>query len=390
MVRWRGRVLVLDCEKRKAVAVVRGLRAAKWYVVCASDRIFAPARFSSASKRFIKLPSPSSSSFLQELVRILRHLSIDALFPLEDETILLLSRMRGRLPDSIILPIPSTEQLETAQDKYHTYIVAKSLGVPYPDSMLVRDEEMIKEVSHRIGFPLVLKPRRGSGARGVVMVRDIKEMRMRYRDLRAAYGELIAQKFIPHGGAYGFCALCRDGQILTSFTFRRIREFPVRGGPSTCRVAERIPEIEHFGKLLLSYMRWQSLAMVEFRRDANSGIVYLMEINPRVWGSISLAIAAGVNFPAMALDAAMGLSVDFQQWQEGTIRRWFWGEILHFLGKHHYLTAVKEAVRMLFNSENCDVLTWRDPIPIFATIIDSFLYAISDRKFWHNIFGRGL
>lgn len=383
-------MLVLDCESRKAVAMVRGLQAANWYVVCASDRLLAPARFSSASQRFVRLPSPSSPFFLQKLVHVLQYLSIDALFPLEDDTVLLLAKVRDRLPKNLILPVPNAEQVETAQDKYRTYLVAKSVGVPCPETMLVEDETMLEEASRCIGFPLVLKPRRGSGTRGVAMVQNMEEMRAKYRNLRAVYGGLLVQSFVPHGGAYGFCALCRDGKVLASLTFRRIREFPVGGGPSTCRITERVPEAEHFGRLLLSSMRWQSLAMVEFRRDANSGTMYLMEINPRIWGSIALAIAAGVNFPAIALDAAMGLKVATQKWQEGMIRRWFLGEMLHFLKKHRYLTAAKEAIRMLLNGKDCDILAWHDPAPIVATIATSFLSALFTKKIWDDIFRRGL
>jgi predicted ATP-grasp superfamily ATP-dependent carboligase len=58
--------------------------------------------------------------------------------------------------------------------------------------------------------------------------------------------------------------------------------------------------------VLLGQFDWQGVAMVEFKVEANTGTPYLLEVNGRFWGSLQLAIDAGVDFPALLVDAATG------------------------------------------------------------------------------------
>ena len=79
-------------------------------------------------------------------------------------------------------------------------------------------------------------------------------------------------------------------------------------------------------------MRWQGVAMVEFKRDAKTGTPYLMEINGRFWGSLQLAVDAGVDFPALVVAAALGHQpLPVLQYRIGVRSRWWWGDIDHLL-----------------------------------------------------------
>ena len=50
-------------------------------------------------------------------------------------------------------------------------------------------------------------------------------------------------------------------------------------------------------RALLERFRWCGVAMVEYKIEQSTGTAYLMEVNPRFWGSLQLAIDAGVDFP---------------------------------------------------------------------------------------------
>ena len=68
--------------------------------------------------------------------------------------------------------------------------------------------------------------------------------------------------------------------------------------------------------------------MVEFKRDGATGTPYLMEINGRFWGSLQLAIDAGVDFPRLLADAALGrLPATPPEYRDGARTRWWWGDI---------------------------------------------------------------
>ena len=55
-------------------------------------------------------------------------------------------------------------------------------------------------------------------------------------------------------------------------------------------------EVFDFGKLILDALKWHGVAMVEFKKEILTNKLYLMEINPKFWGSHDLAISSGINF----------------------------------------------------------------------------------------------
>lgn len=74
--------------------------------------------------------------------------------------------------------------------------------------------------------------------------------------------------------------------------------------------------------------------MVEFKQDDATGVRYLMEINGRFWGSLQLAIDAGVDFPALLVAAALGeKTTPVLEYQVGVRVRWWWGEVDHLIAR---------------------------------------------------------
>jgi len=95
-----------------------------------------------------------------------------------------------------------------------------------------------------------------------------------------------------------------------TFAHRRIIEKPPWGGVSA--LCESIPpppdELGHALGLLES-LNWHGPAMVEFKRNAD-GVAILMEINPRFWGSLELAVRSGLDFPYFAWRLANGEKIE--------------------------------------------------------------------------------
>jgi predicted ATP-grasp superfamily ATP-dependent carboligase len=73
--------------------------------------------------------------------------------------------------------------------------------------------------------------------------------------------------------------------------------------------------VAEYGRRILDHLKWIGLAMVEFKVDHHTGVPVLMEINPRPWGSMPLAIRAGVEFPwltyVLARDGAVPAQHDY-------------------------------------------------------------------------------
>ena len=106
------------------------------------------------------------------------------------------------------------------------------------------------------------------------------------------------------------------------------REWPVMGGASVlCETIPLLPDITTAAERLVRAMDLKGCAMVEFRRD-RQGQAILMEVNPRIGGSVGLAIAAGVDFPKLMYDWKMGRPLEeTMRYRVGRRLRWLSGDI---------------------------------------------------------------
>ena len=167
---------------------------------------------------------------------------------------------------------------------------------------------MPSRISQTQDYPLVVKAHRSRvrsesawQSTAVKYVRDRVELQ-RELNARTAYEfPLLIQQKIQGPGIGVF--MCYDrGRPIATFSHRRIREKPPTGGISVLSESIAVdPEARDYSERLLSALRWHGVAMVEFKADNRDGRPKLMEINGRFWGSLQLAIDAGVDFPAILL-----------------------------------------------------------------------------------------
>jgi len=114
---------------------------------------------------------------------------------------------------------------------------------------------------------------------------------------------------------------------------RRIREYPASGGVSTCAESFYDADLEIYGRRLLDAMSWHGVAMAEFRHDSRDGQFKLIEVNPKLWGSLDLALTAGADFPGDLCRMALGQELRFTDKYDQHLRyRWplsISGELYH-------------------------------------------------------------
>ena len=125
--------------------------------------------------------------------------------------------------------------------------------------------------------------------------------------------------------------MIHKGECVATFQHRRLKEAPATGGVAILAVAEEPdPELLQSSMKLLRALDWEGVAMVEFRVDRETGSSVLMEVNGRFWGSLQLAIDAGVDFPSLLLASAFGRRFSpVTRYTKGIRGRWFWGDVDH-------------------------------------------------------------
>jgi predicted ATP-grasp superfamily ATP-dependent carboligase len=144
---------------------------------------------------------------------------------------------------------------------------------------------------------------------------------------------LVQQRII--GPGVGVFVLLWEGDVLAVFSHRRLREKPPSGGVSVyCESQEPDEQLVARSVTLLREFGWHGVAMVEYKVDAESGDAYLMEINGRFWGSLQLAIDAGVDFPRLLVSAALGETVQkLNGYRAGVRCRWVLGDVDHLIAR---------------------------------------------------------
>lgn len=320
--------------------------------MCSADRkpLAGASRFTRAT-HLVPDPQSDPGAFLEAVSELVSRTEADVLLPMTDVSAGLLLGLRDSHP-GVKIPFPSADVYRAISDKAHLTRVAAELGIPVPDQHVVEGPEDVDlEGLGRLRFPLVLKPARSAVATAGKTLKLGVRIVWRADDLEAdlhafppeAY-PILAQQWIQ-GPGLGVFLLSWEGRTIASFAHRRIREKPPTGGVSVYRegVAPR-PDILAHSERLLAHFQWAGAAMVEFKEDAATGVPYLMEVNGRLWGSLQLAIDAGVDFPRLLVELSTGVRVEpVVSYRLGIRSRWLWGDVDHLLGVLRATPEVRRA-----------------------------------------------
>jgi predicted ATP-grasp superfamily ATP-dependent carboligase len=337
----RAPVFVTDGDQRSTLAVVRALGRAGIPVTVGESRAKSLAGSSRYCAKRVCYPSPreDSARFQQFLSEQLTREAYRVLIPMTDVTTRLVAQMRGSFEPAPAIPIPGEEAVHRSQDKGQVLELAERLGIPCPHTLSLGDGEDPRDLARTMQFPVVIKPRFSHFHRNGHWLSGTPQYAYTPEELALKYGESDRQ--IPRpllqeklgGEGRGVFLLVWDGELKAAFCHRRLREKPPWGGVSVYRESMPLDEpLVEKSLALLKQLDWQGVAMVEFKIDPRDGLPKLMEVNGRFWGSLQLAIDAGVNFPLLLYRLASGENVSPQfDYQVGVKSRWLLGDLDHLL-----------------------------------------------------------
>lgn len=326
-------VLLLDADSRVGVACLQSLGPQGHRVHLGVRRLGAPAESSRWCHRVHVQPAAEPvAAAVAWLVELDARFGFALVVPTTEASLRWLRALAEDHPLRRKAVLPSDDALDLALDKSATARLARELGLPVPATrelpQLARGLPLPPDVlAAPATWPVVLKPARSKVVVGgrlksfsVALVHDDEP---RAATLAAWLPDTPVQEqaWVP-GRGIGVEALYEHGRMVMHFVHERVHEWPLTGGASTLRRAAG-PEAElvEMTRRLLDRLQWHGVAMVEWRRDGQ-GVVHLMEINPRLWGSLPLTIAAGVDIPAGLLALATGEPLPAARaWREGVTAR---------------------------------------------------------------------
>ena len=387
----RSETLVIG-EGRAALAVVRSLGRHGIPVVVAgySSRTLAGASRYASRKIVVPHPFMDPDGLAQALREEARKNPDTVWIPVTDETLAIVDGIRESLTEigGIRFPFPPSSALELAWDKAKLVEFANVCGFHVPRTMRPRHAREAVEAALSLGFPVILKPVRsklrtknGFRAGAVRIIHDQPGLISAWNREHDNIPFPLLQEHIP-GHGEGVFILADAGRVVARFAHRRVREKSLSGGVSVLRESVPVPEIliepvDH----LIQALGWHGACMIEFRIDARDGKPYLIEINPRFWGSLQLAFDSGVDFPFLLYRLALGEKPEpVLNYRTGTRSRWLLGDLDHLISRLKYrneqshssksigkLHAVLKFLNPLAGKQ--EVFRWNDMKPAWVELM---------------------
>jgi predicted ATP-grasp superfamily ATP-dependent carboligase len=292
------KVFLTDASYKHTLGAMRSLGSKGFYVAAGSESKLSQCFYSKYCSRALLYPSPQKKrKFTDSLFSFFDKNRFDVLLPIGYLSMEAISENKEILSKKVKIPISDYESFKIAANKYETIKLAKEVKVNIPKTIYL--DRIGKLDLKDLKPPFVIKPIRESG--GVFYLKNKNNFdKLKKRKIN----NIIIQEYVE-GDGYGFFGLFNKGKLRAYFMHKRLREYPLSGGPSTLAESIYDPKLKEQGLKILRQLNWHGVAMVEFKKDKNTGEFLLMEINPKFWGSLDLAIASGVDFPYLACKMAV-------------------------------------------------------------------------------------
>lgn len=265
-----------------------------------------------------QVPSVDSDDYINQTLTICRKYNVNVVISLNDLELPVLAKSRELFEDmGIKLVVSSQDVIDICFDKYKTAEYVLSLGLKTPKTFIDYKEALNAIRNGELIFPLVLKPRWGSGSIGIEFVDNLDEMEMVYNMLLKKIKEgilsaaskgndyILVQEKIS-GLEYGL-------DIMNDLCGRNVavsvkQKLSMRAGETDKAVTVDNVDVRNIGKIIGSELKHiGNLDCDILERD---GEYYVLELNPRFGGGYPFSHEAGVNMPKAIIEWSKGNDVD--------------------------------------------------------------------------------
>lgn len=288
-----GRVLVTGVGGPSGVSVMQAIASDALTLLAGDIDPYAAGLYLVPAERRTILPRGDDPEFADRVLALCEREAVDVVVPTVDSELLPLANERERFAAAgVALVLARERTLAVCLDKWA--LDARCRGrVRTPACWLVDDafDPSAPEL------PAIVKPRSGSGSRGIALLRTTAELDALPRD-----GTLLVQEHLP-GPEFSLDVLARgDGEVLAVVPRERLK---VDSGIAITGRTVHDAELEAFGADVARLIGLTTVANVQ-AKVAVDGQPALLEVNPRFPGTMPLTIAAGIDMPSLAVAEALG------------------------------------------------------------------------------------
>jgi predicted ATP-grasp superfamily ATP-dependent carboligase len=304
------RALIIDADSPFALAVARELALMPaWQVDVASRVPLVPLGLSRYCRKLYHLPLSrrcSNESYAECVLDLIKQLAPDVIVPIDEGGIGLAIQYReafGTLAP--LTPLPTAASFEIAKDKALFAAFTQSHHLPHPRTVALKSPDDAAIVAATLPFPILLKPCRSGYGAGIQRFAEVDSFLKYARSVAFTEQAYLAQEEIP-GDDIDCSLISVSGQVVAATVQRPLCPAKRAFSPaSAIEILEHEPVLK-LAQELAGALAWSGVAHIDMRIDQRDGQLYLIEVNPRFWGSLAASVRAGVNFPQIAVQLALG------------------------------------------------------------------------------------
>ncbi|RIX50967.1 carboxylate--amine ligase [Paenibacillus nanensis] len=291
--------------------------------------------------------------------------------------------------------IPQTKQglYTEVMNKESLHRLAARHGVKVPETVRPGDDGYLDRVEKELKYPCVVKPTDSPSfvavfRRKLFIAHNRQELLEAIEKAKHAGLDIIIQRIIPgfDDHMYTFDAYLNQNSTVTHWvSCQKFRQFPINFGASVYTGQLYVPELLEIGGAFLEKIGWKGFAEIEFKKDADTGEFYLIEVNVRITNLNELLRKVGINFPYVTYRELTGSPLEPHAVTQNT-NRVFWYCYEDMLAIRDYIRTKQltawQVLRSLLKPKAYAIWAWNDPKPAlaFASVIASKLWSKLRRK----------
>jgi predicted ATP-grasp superfamily ATP-dependent carboligase len=312
-----------------------------------SNKPWSPSRFSRYCQSYTHRQHNFDNSYLEAIRDVVKKHNISVLLPTDTRAISFTIANKNELCEFVaVVPLPDLQTYDLANNKWLMAQFLNANNIATPPSLLVEHTDAFLKKLHEIEFPVLLKPTTSRGGEGIERFDQLIDLTDYLSQGRAGelYGKYILQSWLP-GNDVSLNVLSRNGKIQALTVQKGIIPNTQRfGGPGALQFI-RNDRFAFVAEKLVSALSWSGYACVDTLCD-NQENLHILDMNARFWASVRGSWVAGVSFPYLACQAALGRSFEMP--------------IFHPIRFFHAKTFIRESISSLFTQSNAKKPTYSE------------------------------
>ena len=363
-------ILLLDGNCRQILPVCESLSKNGYSVFTVSPKKFSYGSVTRWSDKTFILDDPSKdpNSFYNQLLQLIRKVKVDLIIPLFDYSATILSKNKEELNKYSKVAVNDYDVFLKARDKSITMEICQRHNISSPKTYFSGINYIPENIINNIIYPVVIKPIFGESSKGFNVINSKDELIDIFKTTSEKYGKCLIQEYIPQDDIQYKCEMYidRDNDLITSVVFSKNRWYPIEGGSSTFNLTVQRDDIVDTCYRLLMAIGWKGYADIDLIQDPRDNTAKVMEINPRITGSVKLAFDAGVDFAKIIVDDNFGEKPKVYEPEIGMGLRLFHKDILWFIKSKNRFKSKPSWFN--FKNSSDQIISFSDPLPtIVAT-----------------------